>query len=276
MVNSGLNNNNTIIENVEYLDMLDPKNSWYFDAERFDVNFPLACSYRGDEPDMGTLFLSGWTRYWTYVFSYYSSQSDMTAFLISRPHISPIDSDLKVPGNDLFFSTRWDLEDNFFKPEFLFYLKDFCSKNETNHRFLFAARLEDFSRARHNFFYTTAVDNANFSYDPFNARSQLIITKDWGLVHRYYNWVFRNHQYENSRFTYYLEDRNLKFISAKEDFKNVALMADSSFGYLPKDFRNNPKEYEEFADDQLLGPYKLFDFRILSEIRRRSSFFSIK
>ncbi len=43
--------------------MDDPKNSWYFDAERFDVNFPLVCSYRGDEPDIGTLFLSGWTRF---------------------------------------------------------------------------------------------------------------------------------------------------------------------------------------------------------------------
>ena len=48
MVN--LNKDNTIIENVEYLDMMDSKNSWYFDAERFDVNFPLVRSYNGESP----------------------------------------------------------------------------------------------------------------------------------------------------------------------------------------------------------------------------------
>ena len=38
-------NYNTNIERVEYLDMGDPKNSWYLNAERFDPNFPLAMTY---------------------------------------------------------------------------------------------------------------------------------------------------------------------------------------------------------------------------------------
>jgi|SRR5690554_1052584 len=54
------NNNNTIIENVEYLDMLDPKNSWYFDAERFDLNFPLVRSYNGGrQTSLGDCFRHG-------------------------------------------------------------------------------------------------------------------------------------------------------------------------------------------------------------------------
>src|SRR5690554_7049915 len=80
MVN--LNKNNTIIENVEYLDMDDPKNSWYFDAERFDVNFPLVCSYKGGEK--AALFLHGWFTYWNHVFSYYRRDQDITALLVDR------------------------------------------------------------------------------------------------------------------------------------------------------------------------------------------------
>src|SRR5690554_7592671 len=82
------NNNNTIIENVEYLDMSDPKNSWYFDAERFDPNFPLVYSYRGDTEDKTGFFYTLFN-YWTYVFSYYSTQPRMTAFCLTKPASIP-------------------------------------------------------------------------------------------------------------------------------------------------------------------------------------------
>src|SRR5690554_4366961 len=76
MVNNNLNNNNnnnnTIIENVEYLDMDDPKNSWYFDAEKFDVNFPLVRSYRSRLEWSSERLFQEWYDYQDTVFSYYA------------------------------------------------------------------------------------------------------------------------------------------------------------------------------------------------------------
>lgn len=68
---NNLNNSNTVIENVEYLDMDDKNNSWYFDAERFDVNFPLVRSYRS-QVRLYSEFFQEWYEYWDAVFSYYS------------------------------------------------------------------------------------------------------------------------------------------------------------------------------------------------------------
>jgi len=62
-------NNNTIIENVEYLDMDDSKNSWYFDAEKFDINFPLVRSYRSQLDWSSERLFQEWYEYWDTVFS---------------------------------------------------------------------------------------------------------------------------------------------------------------------------------------------------------------
>ena len=40
------NNKTLIVETPIYMDIDDPKNNWYLDAEKFDVNFPLAYTYR--------------------------------------------------------------------------------------------------------------------------------------------------------------------------------------------------------------------------------------
>jgi len=269
---NNLNNNNTIIENVEYLDMLDPKNSWYFDAERFDVNFPLVYSYRSQDEDV--LFLMGWSRYWAHVFSYYQMQN-MTAVFLTRSQDSLIDYSPYGDGKYLFEAARVYLEESFLKPELLFYLRDLHVVDRAYHRFLFAADLEDFSVVRYRIFADPLLYNISYFNDPFNARSQLIITKDWNLVHRYFNWVFRNHQYENSRFLYYLEDRGVK-LPENEGFKSIHDMGTSDCDYLPRDYRNYPREMYEIDDDKLLGPEQLFDFQYLSEIKRKSSLFRNK
>jgi|SRR5690554_188104 len=156
-------NNNTIIENVEYLDMDDPKNSWYFDAERFDVNFPLVYSYRGQEEDV--LFLMGWSRYWVYVFSYYQMQN-MTAILLTRPQNSLIDYSPRNEGEDLFVRAYMYLEEIFRKPEFIFYLKDLHAAYRVYHRFLFATNLEDFSKVRYRIFAHSPLYSMNYFNDP--------------------------------------------------------------------------------------------------------------
>ncbi len=266
---ANINNNNTIVENVEYLDMLDPKNSWYFDAEKFDVNFPLVYSYRGQDEDV--LFLMGWNRYWVHVFSYYQTQN-MTAILLTRPQNSFIDYSPYNGGKALFPAARVYFEESFCSPEFAFYLRDLHNIDSTYHRFLFAARLEDFSEVKYRFFAQPPLRSMNYFNDPFNARSQLIITKDWNLVHRYYNWVFRNHQYENSSFTYYLEDRGVK-LPENQAFKNIYEMATSDCDYLPRDYRNYPREMYEIDDNELLGPEQLFSHRFRIEIKKKPRVF---
>jgi len=50
-------------------------------------------------------------------------------------------------------------------------------------------------------------------------------------------------------------------------------MGTSDCDYLPKDFRNNPKEMYEVDDNKLLGPEQLFSHRFRSEIDKRSRVF---
>jgi len=251
MVN--LNKNNTIIENVEYLDMDDPKNSWYFDAERFDVNFPLVCSYKGGEK--AALFLHGWFTYWNHVFSYYRRDQDITALLVQRPENSPLVWG-PLASLSIFKEACWVIQENLEDPEFLFYLKDSHPGVETYHRFLVGFRVDSFDGSRFEVFKNSPVRKMNFPFDPFVPYDQLIITKDWNLVHRYFNWVYRNHQYEHSKFIYYLEGASeLPHI---ESFKGIAAMTESPISELPKDFRNNPQGFLTRSNNQALKVSDVF------------------
>ena len=75
------NNNNTIIENIEYLDLMDSKNSWYFDAEKFDVNFPLACSYRECRVDEDVY------NYFNVVSEHYRAQNNIHVLIIPNQNL---------------------------------------------------------------------------------------------------------------------------------------------------------------------------------------------
>lgn len=200
------NNNNTIIENVEYLDMMDPKNSWYFDAERFDVNFPLVRSYNGGAPDLFRRLFSAWCEYWDGVFAYYSSIPGMACicFVVDTPDIGD-DSTEYYHINDVF---RRRIADHF-NYEFLFQSKQALPDGKKITYFLVGLEHKGNLTDINERFY---LKNSHYSFGLFDRtdlcpHTQLIISRDWGLLKRYFFFMIRNHQYKNSEFVYVLEKR---------------------------------------------------------------------
>jgi len=117
MVNNNLNNNNnnnTIIENVEYLDMLDPKNSWYFDAEKFDVNFPLVRSYRSRLEWSSERLFQEWYDYQDTVFSHYAVMEGTFGICFTMRTPSPFSTERSQKALTESAELKLDLESNYF------------------------------------------------------------------------------------------------------------------------------------------------------------------
>ncbi len=190
----------------------------------------------------------------------------MTAFCLSKLGANPPNRD---PKEDIFCQegyreVLWDTTDNFSKPEFLFYFKDLYSDGTVYYRFLIGCYTDSgIVEAKGQFLKTFPLSDFTSPFYVYAPRSQLIVTKDWSLVHRYFSWVFRNHQYENSKFIYFLEG-SPNLIPENEEFKDIDSIRDSRLSDFPANYRNNPLEYLNSDNAYELSPYKIFDYSYIA------------
>jgi len=248
-----LNRNNTIIENVEYLDMDDPKNSWYFDAERFDVNFPLVRSYNGEPSYCHRDLFSEWYEYWDAVFSYYRNTSNISAICYVADTTN-LDDPLERYYTDSSLRSR--ITDHF-DYEFLFQSKQALPNGKKITYFLAGLKQESDLTGINERFY---LKDGRYTSGMFRAELyphiQLIISRDWDLLKRYFFFMIRNHQYKNSKFIY-----NIKEDSGNVKWHHFSDLSDAQFRSLPKDYRFNWRGYGNGAssvqvEDKVLTVWK--------------------
>src|SRR5690554_3162909 len=229
------NNNNTIIENVEYLDMIDPENSWYFDAERFDPNFPLVRSYNeGSTYHFKELF-SEWYDYWNAVFSYYRNIPDMSGicYVVDAPDMAD-----SSDGYYYVNSTLYSRITNHLEYEFLFQTKQVLPNGKKITYFLVGLRyVGSLASLSERLYLKDSRYCGGFSRPTPYPHTQLIISKDWDLIKRYMFFMIRNHQYQYLNLMYFKDEsvpsEDIMMFLTGED------TAEDLFGSLPADARSS-------------------------------------
>jgi len=250
-----INKNNTIIENVEYLDMDDPKNSWYFDAERFDPKFPLAYSYRS------CLVSEEIYNYFNVVSEHCKVQKDIYALIVEYRYPNGlanfyVDGDklveYSVPPTDSEFEIieREGRFDRFLGEEaamgrylfsgrkFMFYLTEHVN-NIFYTRFVFCTKFDGSAEELKSKYFTSPdselIPNRGFPY------LQTIVTQDWDLVKRYFFFMIRNHQYEYADIVYFEDKNNLDPDYEEPIFVSDVDTIEELFRSLPSDARVSGK-----------------------------------
>jgi len=234
------NRNNTIIENVEYLDMDDPKNSWYFDAERFDVNFPLVRSYKGIKPGISVEDLfSEWYEYWDTVFAYYAAMPDTFGVCISMDSTGQFSGEGEKPEAVVVNNTQFGVgirsNVHFIENKLFLHSRQYLIKGKRISYALVISRDNSSIENLRKKLYVEYGYTYSYLRYPLYPHTQLIISRDWDLLKRYFFFMIRNHQYKDSKFVYNVEGGD-NYDIAK--FLNVY---DSSFASLPSDYRFNWK-----------------------------------
>ena len=250
------NNNNTIIENIEYFNMDDPKNSWYFDAERFNSSFPLVCSYKSCRISEEIY------NYFNVVSEYYKVQNNIYVLAVESKYpngltnfyvdgnklveysVPPTDSEFEIIEKDRVSDPfRYDSDlsqGRYLFPErkFMFSLREHIN-NIFYTRFLFCTKFdgsaEELKSKYFTFPDTQLIPNRGFPY------LQTIATQDWDLIKRYLFFMIRNHQYEYADLVYFEDKNNLD-----PDYEEPIFMSDSDtteelFRTLPADVRVSSK-----------------------------------
>jgi len=234
-----LNNNNTIIENVEYLDMSDLKNSWYFDAERFDVNFPLVRSYNGADSQLFKETFSEWYDYWNAVFSYYRNIPDMSGICYVVDTLDMVDE-----VDELCYVPLTSRIDEHLEYEFLFQTKQVLPNGKKITYFLIGLEhLGSIVNLNEKFYLKDGHYIGGFSRPPLYPHTQLIISRDWDLLKRYFFFMIRNHQYKGSNFIYIVDNED----GPDARRHRFADLSDTPFTCLPKDYRF---DYSRFGKDE--------------------------
>jgi len=258
----------TKIEKFEYLDMDDPKNSWYFDAERFDVNFPLVCSY-GSNKELGSLLL-GVYNYFNEVLENYRLKKDLCVLVVESKYPNEYESCRVDDKGNLIKPEMPELFSNKMRAHFPDYDKDgfvdpmfsmgvdslaanilffpgrkfkftMCERIGPHYylRFLVCVEhgfLEDF---KSKFFHTKVggpypmTGNRGFPY------LQTITTQDWDLLKRYFFFMIRNHQYKYADLTYYLTCSQYR-AGNYPDFMTDDVF-EAKLSNLPEDLRGSDK-----------------------------------
>jgi hypothetical protein len=258
------NNNNTIIENIEYLDMDDPKNSWYFDAERFDVNFPLVRSYRSKVKWASEELFQEWYEYWDAIFSYYANMPGTFGICFTldtnpgaRGHV---ENNYFTHSEDSVYPESWfkissRIDSAFTDIKLFTYSKQRSSNGKVNTYVLVIVKdsggLADLRKKLCNsFFYSRGRMGFLSSY----LHSQLIISKDWDLLKRYFFFMIRNHQYKGSKFMYTVgksKSENADILAFTDVREGVA------FSELPVDFRFGQTEYTNDSEDSMVESHEV-------------------
>ena len=214
-----MTNSNTIIENVEYFSMDDTKNSRYLDAEKFDPNFPLACSYKSYRVHEEIY------NYFNVISEYYRVQKNICVLIIESkyPHelannyfddrklieysVPPTDSEFEIIERegrfDYFLNKEITVGRHFFpERKFMFSLTERIN-NVFYTRFLFCTKFDGSSEELKSKYFTSpessSIPNRGFPY------LQTIATQDWDLIKRYLFFMIRNHQYKYAELIYYLK-----------------------------------------------------------------------
>jgi hypothetical protein len=248
--------NNTVIENVEYFNMDESKNSWYFGAEKFDPSFPLAYSYKDCRVSEEIY------NYFNVVSEYYKVQKDVYALIVESRYPNGL-ANFYVDGDRLI-----EYSDPPTDSEFEIIEKDRVSdpfryeSDLSMGRYFFPGRKLMFSlRERiNNVFYTRFVFCTEFDGSAGELKSkyftspatqlipdrgfpylQTIATQDWDLVKRYFFFMIRNHQYEHAEIVYFEDENNLD-----PDHENPIFISDVDtieelFRTLPSDIRVSDK-----------------------------------
>ena len=238
-----MGNNNTIIENVEYLDMDDSKNSWYFDAEKFDINFPLVRSYRSQLDWSSERLFQEWYEYWDTVFSYYAAMPDTFGICFAMDIPSAFSTERGASDLSEAAQSKLGVESNYllnsrviraFADSKLFlYSKQSLGGGK---RFSYSLAIARDSTKLINLkerFYLSDFYYGSMGRLPLYPHTQLIISRDWDLLKRYFFFMIRNHQYKGSKFIYTVGKGN------NEDIRELVDVTDSAFSSLPADFRFN-------------------------------------
>jgi hypothetical protein len=267
-------NKMTKIEKFDYFEINDTSKSWYFDAERFDPNFPLVCSYSGGAGSIGGGDnILGVYNYFNIVSEYYRSQKDYCVIIVESKYPNEYlgcrtDDNGNLIGFELPESFKKNLRatlpgydenepiDPVFKLEVLplegnvefFPDRKFkfrlCERVGDHYylRLIFCARhdsLEDFkSRVFYaesrSYYPSWSFENRGFPY------LQTIATQDWDLVKKYFFFMIRNHQYKYADLVYYLKqlDNGGYYYPAYADGDTLYEI----FAGLPEDLRKSPEK----------------------------------
>lgn len=252
MVNS---DNNTVIENVGYLNMDDPSKSWYFDAERFDVNFPLAYSYKGCRVSEEIY------NYFNVVSEYYKVQKNIYALIVESRYPNGL-ANFYVDDNKLieYSDPPSDLEFEVIEKKGRF--NRFLGKEVAMGRYLFPGRKLMFHLTERigNISYTRFVFCTEFDGSAEELKSkyftspatqlipnrgfpylQTIATRDWDLVKKYFFFMIRNHQYEHAEIVFFEDENNLDPDHENPIFISDVDTIDELFRTLPSDVRVSDK-----------------------------------
>ena len=264
-----MNDVKTIIEQSISMDIDDPKNSWYLDAEKFDINFPYIYTYRHTfyglrlekfrlcrfdifDPEYNqvrfeAICLEKFKRQYDFFHSitaYFSLSQQHSAFIFESksPNI------LNPSKDNLIIGGTFDENVN---KSFSFYVTENMNGIEY-FRYIIVAPIASLSEFKSRLFVSryshpdTKFGSGNYYNDsnvipdivPF---LQIITTKDWDLVKRYLFFMVRNHQYKESSIGFsklpelYINNRVPDFVGGLRE----SYIMDDVTKNLPSDYRFN-------------------------------------
>ena len=231
----------TKIENIDYLDMGDSKNSWYLDATRFDPNFPLAMTYITPDfvplkkyveekkptnvgaylEEKGLVMKTHILAEKNYVLTLngewhskvYSVLNSSVEFYRENKNLSMIFIEGSIPnpfiyGPDVVDSIYSRLPDSWVIEQYLAWYCafipniHFMARNWNKINGVFYGTLLICSEMEPEKLFERYSKSKGYYESDGIFTSQLIVTKDWDLVKRYLFFMIRNHQYENFQADY--------------------------------------------------------------------------
>ena len=266
-------------ELITYLDLHDPKSSWYTDKRLFDPGLPLVATYsQRSVPKEGVpiLFdLNQIYKYFTCILEYYRRFPVVTGFYVEQG------LDYESTFEEFAPSSKRSYEDGYFVNDCLDCMIDrrvptsklILRSVDYNLPFrpisrLFFLALGDPDLIRSQFFcYGDADDDWYRVSDfgtPFFPIDNLITTTDVGLMKRMVFFMLKNHNYKNFR-NYLIMDegevlRDLPFFYDSEQ-------VDNSICFIPENLRLNNNFFEPKTADEGVIAY------VMNRRKRPEKFF---
>ena len=266
-----MNKQQTIVERPFYMDIDDPKNFWYLDAEKFELNFPLVYTYRSFDPKVWSvrykfpdfeLFRKIYNLF-NVIAEYFSFSEEHSALIFERKVLfDDVDHYDPIRCSDYFI---FEAERNIFNSALVFDFSEVLG-NYVYYRLLVIAPISSLSEFKSRFIvpyeehpdkiayrYNSLVDYGQLcSLGDMLPYLQLVVTKDWDLVKRYLFFMIRNHQYygswNNEKAT------TIRLSWNPENYVNGVLPAFvygfgemkfcNTFNFFPRNFRFN---YDKFG-----------------------------
>ena len=269
------NNKITIVEEPICLNIEDERNLWYFDAEKFSLDFPLVCSYLPDNSSLNDNFeFQDLVEYayggLTYLNAKFKENYSYLSLLIEHfrrnKNLSVFIIEVKCP--DVFypefleafiFMSKNKKTGEKFEPSHgmwdnkVFYELINSANNVPNRKITLCnlEKINDIFYLRlmvvaeldldiiRSYFYSNKFLSMSENYGVFPI-IQSIATKDWDLVKKYAFFMIRNHTYKKFYINFKIPAQQLNAINCpaflKHDFVNNGL-SNNLFHNLPNDLR---------------------------------------